>query len=167
MVQEAKSFHAPFCLHHAGQLSNRCDFLLGPTDIGSHWNMVLDPPRDFPENVVSFHSQRTHKMDWIVLVVAGLFETGWAIGLKFTDGFTRLWPTLWTGLAMIISLGLLGIAVKTLPVGTAYSVWVGVGAVGTVILGIVLLEEPITAARLISVGLIIIGIIGLKLATPA
>ena len=106
-------------------------------------------------------------MDWIVLVVAGLFETGWAIGLKFTDGFTRLWPTLWTGLAMIISLGLLGIAVKTLPVGTAYSVWVGVGAVGTVILGIVLLEEPITAARLISVGLIIIGIIGLKLATPA
>ena len=87
-------------------------------------------------------------MDWIVLVVAGLFETGWAIGLKFTDGFTRLWPTVWTGLAMIISLGLLGIAVKTLPVGTAYSVWVGVGAVGTVILGIVLLEEPVTAARL-------------------
>lgn len=106
-------------------------------------------------------------MDWIVLVVAGLFETGWAIGLKFTDGFTRLWPTVWTGLAMIISLGLLGIAVKTLPVGTAYSVWVGVGAVGTVILGIVLLEEPVTAARLVSVGLIIIGIIGLKLATPA
>lgn len=106
-------------------------------------------------------------MDWIVLVVAGLFETGWAIGLKFTDGFTRLWPTLWTGLAMIISLGLLGIAVKTLPVGTAYSVWVGVGAVGTVILGIVLLKEPITAGRLVSVGLIIIGIIGLKLATPA
>lgn len=106
-------------------------------------------------------------MDWIVLVVAGLFETGWAIGLKFTDGFTRLWPTLWTGLAMIISLGLLGIAVKTLPVGPAYSVWVGVGAVGTVILGIVLLEEPVTAARLVSVGLIIIGIIGLKLATPA
>ena len=78
-------------------------------------------------------------MDWIVLVVAGLLETGWAIGLKFTDGFTRLWPTLWTGLAMIISLGLLGIAVNTLPVGTAYSVWVGVGAVGTVILGILLL----------------------------
>ena len=106
-------------------------------------------------------------MDWIVLVVAGLFETGWAIGLKLTDGFTWLWPTLWTGLAMIISLGLLGIAVKTLLVGTAYSVWVGVGAVGTVILGIVLLEEPVTAARLVSVGLIIIGIIGLKLATPA
>ena len=106
-------------------------------------------------------------MDWIVLLLAGLFETGWAIGLKFTDGFTRLWPTLWTGLAMIISLALLGIALKTLPVGTAYSVWVGVGAVGTVILGIVLLEEPATAARLVSVALIIIGIIGLKLATPA
>ena len=106
-------------------------------------------------------------MDWIILVLAGLFETGWAIGLKYTDGFTRLWPTVWTGLAMIISLWLLGIALKTLPVGTAYSVWVGVGAVGTVILGIALLEEPANAARLISVALIIIGIIGLKFATPA
>jgi len=106
-------------------------------------------------------------MDWIILVLAGLFETGWAIGLKYTDGFTRLWPTVWTGLAMIISLWLLGIALKTLPVGTAYSVWVGVGAVGTVILGIALLEEPANAARLISVALIILGIIGLKFATPA
>jgi quaternary ammonium compound-resistance protein SugE len=106
-------------------------------------------------------------MDWIILVLAGLFETGWAIGLKYTDGFTRLWPTVWTGLAMIISLWLLGIALKTLPVGTAYSVWVGVGAVGTVILGIALLEEPANAARLISVALIITGIIGLKFATPA
>lgn len=106
-------------------------------------------------------------MDWIILVLAGLFETGWAIGLKYTDGFTRLWPTVWTGLAMIVSLWLLGIALKTLPVGTAYSVWVGVGAVGTVILGIALLEEPANAARLISVALIILGIIGLKLATPA
>jgi quaternary ammonium compound-resistance protein SugE len=106
-------------------------------------------------------------MDWIILVLAGLFETGWAIGLKYTDGFTRLWPTVWTGLAMIISLWLLGIALKTLPVGTAYSVWVGVGAVGTVILGIALLEEPANAARLISVAVIITGIIGLKFATPA
>ena len=105
-------------------------------------------------------------MDWIILILAGLFETGWAIGLKYTDGFTRLWPTIWTGLAMIISLWLLGIALKTLPVGTAYSVWVGVGAVGTVMLGIVLLEESANAARLISVALIIGGIIGLKLATP-
>lgn len=106
-------------------------------------------------------------MAWVILFVAGLFETGWAIGLKYTDGFTRLWPSVWTIGAMIISLWLLGIAVKTLPVGTAYSVWVGVGAVGTVVLGIALLEEPANAARLISVGLIIAGIIGLKLATPA
>ena len=106
-------------------------------------------------------------MDWIILIVAGVFETGWAIGLKYTDGFTRPWPTVWTVFAMIVSLWLLGIAVKTLPVGTAYSVWVGVGAVGTVVLGIVLLDEPANAARLISVGLIIAGIIGLKLASPA
>ncbi len=106
-------------------------------------------------------------MAWVILVIAGLFEIGWAIGLKYTDGFTRLWPTIWTGLAMMISLWLLGIAMKSLPVGTAYSVWVGVGAVGTVILGIVLLGEPANATRLISVALIIAGIIGLKLATPA
>ena len=105
-------------------------------------------------------------MAWIILVLASLFEIGWAIGLKYTEGFTRLWPSVWTVLAMIISLGLLGIAMKSLPVGTAYSVWVGVGAVGTVALGIVLLEEPVNAARLISVTLIIAGIIGLKLATP-
>jgi quaternary ammonium compound-resistance protein SugE len=106
-------------------------------------------------------------MAWVILVIAGLFEVGWAVGLKYTEGFTKLWPTAWTALAMIISLWLLGIAMKSLPVGTAYSVWVGVGAVGTVILGIVLLGEPANTARLISVALIIAGIIGLKLATPA
>jgi quaternary ammonium compound-resistance protein SugE len=106
-------------------------------------------------------------MAWVILVVAGLFEIGWAIGLKYTEGFTRPWPVIGTVLTMIISLGLLGIAMKSLPVGTAYSVWVGVGAVGTVILGIVLLGEPANAARLISVALILAGIIGLKLATPA
>lgn len=106
-------------------------------------------------------------MAWVILVVAGLFEVGWAIGLKYTEGFTRLWPTIWTVLAMVASLWLLGIAMKSLPVGTAYSVWVGVGAAGTVILGIVLLGDPVNAARLISVGVIIAGIIGLKLATPA
>ena len=104
-------------------------------------------------------------MNWTILVVAGLFEVGWAIGLKYTEGFTRLWPTVWTVLAMIISLGLLGVAMKTLPVGTAYSVWVGVGAIGTVILGIVLLGEPVSAARMISVALILAGIVGLKLST--
>jgi quaternary ammonium compound-resistance protein SugE len=104
-------------------------------------------------------------MNWIILTVAGLFEVGWAIGLKYTEGFTRLWPTVWTIMAMIISLGLLGIAMKALPVGTAYSVWVGVGTVGTVILGIVLLGESASVTRMISVALIIAGIIGLKLST--
>lgn len=106
-------------------------------------------------------------MAWVILALAGLFETGWAIGLKYSAGFTRLWPTVWTVVAMIISLWLLGIAMKSLPVGTAYSVWVGVGAVGTVILGIVLFGEPANPARLISVALIIAGIVGLRLATPA
>jgi quaternary ammonium compound-resistance protein SugE len=106
-------------------------------------------------------------MAWVILVVAGLFEVAWAIGLKYSDGLTRTWPTIGTVLAMVISLWLLGIAMKSLPVGTAYSVWVGVGAVGTVILGIVLLGEPANAGRLVSVALVIAGIIGLKLATPA
>lgn len=105
-------------------------------------------------------------MAWGILVVAGLFEVGWAIGLKYTQGYTRLWPTIWTVLAMIASVWLLGIAMRSLPVGTAYSIWVGVGAVGTVILGIVLFGEPANAARLISIMLIIAGIVGLKLATP-
>ncbi len=106
-------------------------------------------------------------MAWLIVIVAGLFEIGWAIGLKYTDGFTRLWPTIGTAASMIVSLGLLGVAMKTLPVGTAYAVWVGVGAVGTVILGIVLLDEPANVARMISVALIIAGIVGLKLASPA
>jgi quaternary ammonium compound-resistance protein SugE len=104
-------------------------------------------------------------MNWAILVVAGIFEVGWAIGLKYTEGFTRLWPTVWTVLSMIISLGLLGVAMKTLPVGTAYSVWVGVGAIGTVILGILLLGESASVARMISLALILAGIIGLKLST--
>lgn len=106
-------------------------------------------------------------MAWFVLIVAGLFEVGWAIGLKYTEGFTRLWPTVGTVTAMAVSLGLLGIAMKSLPVGTSYAVWVGVGAVGTAILGIVLFGESANAGRLISLGLIVAGIVGLKLATPA
>ncbi len=105
-------------------------------------------------------------MPWIILVLAGLFEIGWAIGLKYTEGFTKLWPTIGTVAAMAISLSLLGIAMKSLPVGTAYAVWVGVGAVGTAILGIALLGEPANAGRMISLGLIVAGIIGLKLASP-
>lgn len=110
---------------------------------------------------------RERDMAWIILVLAGLFEVGWAIGLKYTEGFTRLWPTVWTVLAMVISMWLLGVAMKSLPVGTAYSIWVGVGSVGTVILGIVLLGESANAGRLISLALIIAGIVGLKLAAPA
>ena len=106
-------------------------------------------------------------MAWVILILAGFFEIGWAVGLKYTEGFTRFWPTAGTVLAMVVSVWLLGLAMKSLPIGTAYAVWVGVGAVGTVILGIVLLGEPANAARLISVGLIIAGIIGLKLATPS
>ena len=106
-------------------------------------------------------------MSWLVLILAGLFEIGWAIGLKYTEGFTRVGPTVGTVLAMVISLGLLGIAMKSLPVGTAYAVWVGVGAVGTAILGIVLLGESANTGRLVSLGLIVAGIVGLKLASPA
>ena len=105
-------------------------------------------------------------MSWILLVLAGLFEIGWAIGLKYTEGFTRLWPSVWTVAAMIVSLGLLGLAMKSLPVGTSYAVWVGVGAVGTAILGIVLLGEPATAGRIASLALIVAGIVGLKLSSP-
>ena len=102
-------------------------------------------------------------MAWFILVIAGLFEIGWAIGLKYTEGFTRLWPTVGTVLAMIISVALLGWAMRTLPVGTAYAVWTGIGAVGTVILGILLFGDPATAGRLLCVGLILAGIVGLKM----
>ena len=105
-------------------------------------------------------------MSWLILLLAGILEIVWAIGLKYTEGFTRLWPSLGTGAAMLLSVGLLGLAMKTLPVGTAYAVWVGIGAVGTVILGIVLFDEPASAGRLLSMALIVAGIIGLKLATP-
>ncbi|HEY5819994.1 MAG TPA: quaternary ammonium compound efflux SMR transporter SugE [Mesorhizobium sp.] len=103
-------------------------------------------------------------MAWVYLFFAGLLEIGWAIGLKYTDGFTKLVPTLLTAGSMVLSVVLLGIALKTLPVGTGYAVWTGIGAVGTAILGIALLGEPATAARIGSIALIIAGIIGLKLA---
>jgi quaternary ammonium compound-resistance protein SugE len=105
-------------------------------------------------------------MNWFILGVAGLFEIAWAIGLKYTEGFTKFWPSVLTATAMLISVGLLGIAMKSLPVGTAYAVWVGVGAVGTALLGIVLFAEPANAGRLISLLLIVAGIVGLKLSTP-
>jgi quaternary ammonium compound-resistance protein SugE len=104
-------------------------------------------------------------MAWIYLAIAGLFEIGWAIGLKYTDGFTRLWPSIWTMISMFLSVLLLGLALKTLPVGTGYAVWTGIGAIGTVLLGIYLFNEPATVLRLGCIGLILSGIVGLKLVT--
>ncbi len=102
-------------------------------------------------------------MAWIYLFFAGLFEVGWAIGLKYTEGFTKLLPTAGTVASMVVSLGLLGLALKELPVGTGYAVWTGIGTVGTAILGIVLFGEPATAIRLGCIALIVAGLIGLKL----
>jgi quaternary ammonium compound-resistance protein SugE len=106
-------------------------------------------------------------MSWLVLLIAGLFETAWAIGLKYTEGFSRFWPSAATLAAMLVSVVLLGVAMKHLPVGTAYAVWTGIGAVGTVILGIALFGEPATAGRMACLGLIVAGIIGLKVVSPA
>ncbi|MDX2260318.1 MAG: quaternary ammonium compound efflux SMR transporter SugE [Gemmatimonadales bacterium] len=106
-------------------------------------------------------------MAWILLGVAGLFEIAWAVGLKYTEGLTRLWPTVGTGLALLASMGLLALALRTLPLGTAYAVWTGIGTIGTAILGIVLFKEPATAIRLACIAMILAGIIGLKLvSTP-
>jgi quaternary ammonium compound-resistance protein SugE len=104
-------------------------------------------------------------MAWFTLFVAGLMEVGWAIGLKYTEGFTRLVPSVLTLAAMAASMALLGLALKTLPIGTAYAVWTGIGAVGTAFLGIWLFGEPATATRLLCIGLIVSGIVGLKLVT--
>jgi quaternary ammonium compound-resistance protein SugE len=102
-------------------------------------------------------------MAWTLLFIAGLLETGWAIGLKYTEGFTRPIPSVLTAIAMVASVILLGLALKTLPVGTAYAVWTGIGAVGTAVLGMALFGDPATVARLVSIGLIVAGIAGLKL----
>jgi quaternary ammonium compound-resistance protein SugE len=106
-------------------------------------------------------------MAWIILFVAGLFEIGWAVGLKYTEGFTRLWPTVGTGVSMVLSMALLGWALKTLPLGTAYAVWTGIGAIGTALFGILVLKETATAARLVCLCLIVAGLLGLKLFTPS
>lgn len=102
-------------------------------------------------------------MPWILLLIAALFEIAWATGLKFSEGFTRLWPTIGTLVALVASLACLGLAVRSIPIGTAYAIWTGIGAVGTVIIGLLYFNEPMSAARLVSVGFILIGIIGLKL----
>ena len=106
-------------------------------------------------------------MAWVYLFLAGLGEVGWAVGLKYTDGFTRLVPSVLTGLAMAVSVFLLSQAVRTLPIGTAYAIWTGIGAAGTAILGMVLFGEPREAARLLCLALIVVGAVGLRLATPS
>ena len=105
-------------------------------------------------------------MAWIILFVAGVFEIGWAVCLKESKGFTRPWPTVGFGVCMLASVSLLGVALKTLPLGTAYTVWTGVGPVGTVLLGIALFDESADLPRLACIGLIVVGIVGLKFATP-
>lgn len=105
-------------------------------------------------------------MVWLVLGLAGLFEIAWAVGIKYTEGFSRLWPSVGTVAAMVASVLLLGHAVKTLPLGTAYAIWTGIGAVGTALAGMALFGEAVTAARLVCIGLIAAGIVGLKLVTP-
>ncbi|MES2643816.1 MAG: quaternary ammonium compound efflux SMR transporter SugE [Myxococcota bacterium] len=106
-------------------------------------------------------------MSWILLVLAGLLETGWAIGLKYTEGFSKPVPTVLTVVAMVASMGLLGLALRDLPVGTAYAVWVGIGAFGTAVLGILLFGEPATPARLFFLVLLAVAIAGLKVTSPS
>jgi quaternary ammonium compound-resistance protein SugE len=106
-------------------------------------------------------------MSWAYLVIAGLLEVAWAVGLKYTAGFTKLWPSVFTLGTMAGSVGMLGLALRTLPLGTAYAVWTGIGTVGTAVFGMMMLNEPAGALRLLSIGLIVAGIVGLKLLTPA
>ncbi len=105
-------------------------------------------------------------MPWLYLVLAGVLEVVWAVGLKYSEGFTRLWPSVITGVAMVASFWLLATALRTIPLGTGYAIWVGIGAVGTALVGMLLFKEPATVARLVCIGLILAGIVGLKLASP-
>ena len=104
-------------------------------------------------------------MKWLVLITAGLLETGWAVGLKYSQGFTKLVPSILTVIGMIASFYFLSLALKSLPLGTAYAIWTGIGAIGTVVLGIILFKEPANMIRLICIGFILIGIIGLKMSS--
>ncbi|HMU53526.1 MAG TPA: quaternary ammonium compound efflux SMR transporter SugE [Nitrospira sp.] len=104
-------------------------------------------------------------MAWAYLIIAGLFEITWAVGMKYTEGFTRLWPSLWTALAMIVSLWCLAVALRTIPIGTGYAVWTGIGAAGTAVMGMLLFDESHDPMRLFSIGFIVAGIVGLKLSS--
>jgi quaternary ammonium compound-resistance protein SugE len=104
-------------------------------------------------------------MAWVYLVIAGFFEIAWAVGMKYTDGFTRLWPSLWTALAMIVSVWCLAVALRTIPIGTGYAIWTGIGAAGTAAMGMLLFDESRDVLRLLSIGFIIAGIVGLKLSS--
>ena len=104
-------------------------------------------------------------MAWFILVIAGIFEVAWAVGLKYSEGFTRLAPSIFTAVSLALSMGLLGYSLRSLPLGTAYGVWTGIGTVGTAVVGIMVFREPATAARMVCIGLIVIGIIGLKAVT--
>jgi len=106
-------------------------------------------------------------MPWFILFLAGLMEIGWAVGLKYTDGFTKFWPTIATAVALVASMGLLGLALRSLPLGTAYAVWTGIGTVGTATLGILLFREPPSVVRLLCIAMILAGIIGLKVVSPS
>ena len=105
-------------------------------------------------------------MAWVYLIVAGLFEIGWATGLKYTEGFTRLWPSLWTAASMALSVWLLAVALKSIPIGTGYAVWTGIGAAGTALAGMVLFDESREVIRIMSIVVIMVGILGLKLSSP-
>lgn len=102
-------------------------------------------------------------MAWVLLIIAGVVEVGWSIGMKFTEGFTRLWPSLFTGAGIVTSMVLLSYAAKTLPIGTAYGVWVGIGAAGAAVLGMAVLGEPVTAARIFFIALLLVAVVGLKM----
>ncbi|MEN3276079.1 MAG: quaternary ammonium compound-resistance protein SugE [Massilia sp.] len=120
-----------------------------------------------PPSLMDGQGPRKVEMSWIYLVVAGVLEVAWAVGLKYTQGFTRLWPSVFTLAAMAASVGMLGLALRHLPLGTAYAVWTGIGTIGTAVFGMVMLGEPAGALRVGSIGLIALGIAGLKLLTPA
>lgn len=140
---------------------------MGPGGVQDGVGGIRAGPRsETPGDGASDSRHCRDNMAWIILFVAGLFEVCWAVCLQESKGFTRPWPTVGFGVSMLVSLFLLGVALKTLPLGTAYTVWTGVGAVGTVLLGITLLGESADLPRLACIGLIVLGIVGLKLATP-